>query len=247
MRAYLQRCPLLRKMPACAGCYSANADISSAAGLLLLVIAGASLAWVRQLLTAPSVAASEDASVRLWDLETGVCQQCMEGHTSKVMAMALGMEGGLLVTGSADMTAKVWDVQQGHCLATLTGHTADISAVAVDSKGRFCATASSDGTCRLWSLANGKCALVLSGSTASGVSPLAHLLEGSWSLGNGRCARTPSGSLASSTCSPGAHPPPPPPPPSTHAQLAQCFSFVESTWLCGNIFLMIACCHTCIL
>ena len=184
MREYLRRFPVLRNMPACAAYYGANAGISSAAGLLLYLIADASLAWGCQLLTTESVAASEDASVRLWDLETGVCQQCMEGHTSKVMAMALGMEGGLLVTGSADMTAKVWDVQQGHCLATLSGHTADISAVAVDGKGRFCATASSDGTCRLWSLANGKCALVLRGSTASGVSPPAHLLEGPRSLGN---------------------------------------------------------------
>lgn len=120
--------------------------------------------------------------MRLWDLETGICQQSMEGHEGKILAMASGMEGGLLVTGSADMTAKVWDVQQGHCLATLKGHTADISAVAVDEKGRFCATASSDGTCRLWSLSTGKCAHILRGSLASGMSTPSHKLSGQCSV-----------------------------------------------------------------
>lgn len=97
-----------------------------------------------------------------------MCEQSLTGHTAKVTAMDLGMEGCLLVTSSADKTARVWDVSQGHCLATLEGHTAEVLDVAVDHKGRFCATASGDGDCRLWSLANGKCAYILRSSLVSG-------------------------------------------------------------------------------
>ncbi|KAK9851118.1 hypothetical protein WJX84_002866 [Apatococcus fuscideae] len=157
-----------------------TASLEQAGGLHRLTLRGHSAA-VTDLLLLPdgihALSASEDASVRFWDLETGICQQTMEGHTDKVLAMATGMEGGLLVTGSADMTAK----------------------------GRFCATASGDGTCRLWSLANGQCAHILRGSTASGAysgrvfavalnsdSSLAitasdDFLVRIWDVSNGRC------------------------------------------------------------
>ena len=62
--------------------------------------------------------ASDDRSVRLWDVDAGTCTAALTGHRSYVSSLA-HLGGGLLLSGSADGALRVWDAPSGACLATV--------------------------------------------------------------------------------------------------------------------------------
>ncbi|MBA2324000.1 MAG: hypothetical protein H0V92_08330, partial [Pseudonocardiales bacterium] len=70
--------------------------------------------------------ASIDATVRVWDPDTGVCVRTLTGHTSSVWSVGwvvLPDGRALLATASYDAPVRVWDPDTGVCVRTLTGHT----------------------------------------------------------------------------------------------------------------------------
>lgn len=58
------------------------------------------------------VSASQDDTVKVWDLNAGRCIGSLEGHTASVRA--LQVEDNILVTGSADATVRLWDLSKAH-------------------------------------------------------------------------------------------------------------------------------------
>jgi WD40 repeat protein len=65
--------------------------------------------------------ASNDKIVYLWDAETGVHQQTLEGHTDWVLSVAFSSDGRRLVSVSNDMTVRLWDAETGAQQQTLKG------------------------------------------------------------------------------------------------------------------------------
>ena len=62
------------------------------------------------------VSASEDATIKIWDFETGDYERTLKGHTDSVQDVALDRDGKLLVSCSADMSVKLWDFNSYECL-----------------------------------------------------------------------------------------------------------------------------------
>ncbi|MDT9226857.1 MAG: WD40 repeat domain-containing protein, partial [Limnospira sp. PMC 1279.21] len=69
------------------------------------------------------VSASEDETLKLWDLETGTELATLTGHSGSVKAVAITPDGKRAVSASDDNTLKLWDLERGTELATLTGHS----------------------------------------------------------------------------------------------------------------------------
>jgi F-box and WD-40 domain protein CDC4 len=84
------------------------------------------------------VSGSRDATLRVWDLETGECLKVLEGHEKTIRSMAV--HGDIVVSGSYDNDARVWNSKTGECLNVLKGHTSKIYAVVFD--GNVVATGS---------------------------------------------------------------------------------------------------------
>jgi TIR domain/WD domain, G-beta repeat len=103
-----------------------------------------------------AVSASDDRTLRLWDLESGQTLRTLEGHTHSVSAVAVTPEGRRAVSASGDETLRLWDLSSGQTLRTLKGHTDSVSAVAVTLDGRRAVSGSFDRTLRLWDLESGK-------------------------------------------------------------------------------------------
>ena len=95
-----------------------------------------------------AVSASEDRTLKVWDLKRGELLRTLEGHTSWVSAVALTPDGQRAVSASADRTLKVWDLKRGELLRTLEGHTSWVSAVALTPDGKRAVSASVDCTLR---------------------------------------------------------------------------------------------------
>ena len=73
---------------------------------------------------------SGDATVRIWDPDTGHCRHTLTGHTGWVNALAIAPDSHWLATASGDATVRIWDPDTGHCLSALRT-ASSLSALAV--------------------------------------------------------------------------------------------------------------------
>ena len=79
--------------------------------------------------------ASEDETLRLWDLESGQTIRTLEGHTDWVRAVAVTPDGRRAVSVSEDRTLRLWDLESGKEIVTFTGES-DMRSCAVTSDGQ---------------------------------------------------------------------------------------------------------------
>lgn len=67
------------------------------------------------------VSGSRDATLRVWDIESGRCLHVLVGHLAAVRCVQY--DGKRVVSGAYDYMVKVWDPEREECLHTLQGHT----------------------------------------------------------------------------------------------------------------------------
>lgn len=107
--------------------------------------------------------ASDDASARLWDTETGRTLAVLRGHKYQVSKVTFSRDGAYVATGSDDATVRVWDAANGQQRLPILQHRGNITGIA------FCAgcdrllTASRDGTAIVWDAHSGKVVRILDG------------------------------------------------------------------------------------
>ena len=95
-----------------------------------------------------AISGSRDTTLRVWDIERGVCTRVLVGHQASVRCM--DVHGDIVVSGSYDTTARIWSISEGKCLQVLSGHFSQIYTISFD--GARVATGSLDTSVRLWSL-----------------------------------------------------------------------------------------------
>ncbi|MEI6179230.1 MAG: WD40 repeat domain-containing protein [Chloroflexales bacterium] len=112
--------------------------------------------WVNAVAITPNgqqvVSASDDQTLKVWNLATGELLRTLRGHTGWVRAVALTPNGRWIISGAFDRTLKVWDLASGTLLRTLTGHTHKIGTLALTRDGRYVLSGSFDHTLRMWQL-----------------------------------------------------------------------------------------------
>uniref|UniRef100_A0A8C7YJY3 Lissencephaly-1 homolog n=1 Tax=Oryzias sinensis TaxID=183150 RepID=A0A8C7YJY3_9TELE len=109
------------------------------------------------------VSASEDATIKVWDYETGDFERTLKGHTDSVQDISFDQTGKLLASCSADMTIKLWDFQGFECIRTMHGHDHNVSSVAIMPNGDHIVSASRDKTIKMWEVATGYCVKTFAG------------------------------------------------------------------------------------
>ncbi|TPX49736.1 hypothetical protein SeMB42_g00378 [Synchytrium endobioticum] len=108
--------------------------------------------------------ASEDATVKMWDTESGEFERTLKGHTKAVHDLCFDAKGSYLVTCSADLSVKLWDANADYkCIKTLHGHDHSVSSVTFSISGDMIISASRDKTIRMWETSTGFCVRTLSG------------------------------------------------------------------------------------
>lgn len=101
--------------------------------------------------------ASEDATIKIWDYESGDFEKTLKGHTDSVQDLAFDPTGKLLASCSADMTVKLWDFQSYECIRTMHGHDHNISSVTFMPNGDHLLSCSRDCTLKVWETSSGFC------------------------------------------------------------------------------------------
>ena len=74
--------------------------------------------------------ASDDKTIKFWDLVTGQEAMALKGHSGHVTSVAFSSDGKQLASASQDTTIKLWDAATGQELMTLKGHGAQIRSIA---------------------------------------------------------------------------------------------------------------------
>lgn len=111
------------------------------------------------------VSASEDKSVRVWDLTTCALRKTLTGHRQSVTGVGVSADGRLAVTACSDNTVKLWDLNLGTTLRTLQGHVKPVSTAAMSADGRLALTGGSDNVLKVWETSSGRCLFTLQGHT----------------------------------------------------------------------------------
>ncbi|GHO77048.1 hypothetical protein KSD_48190 [Ktedonobacter sp. SOSP1-85] len=111
------------------------------------------------------VSASEDRTLKVWDVLTGAERCTLHGHTDSVTGCAISPDGKWIVSASKDETLKVRDVLTGTKRHTLSGHTGWVTGCTFSPDGKWIVSASEDRTLKIWDAFTGAERRTLSGHT----------------------------------------------------------------------------------
>ncbi|MEH2288036.1 WD40 repeat domain-containing protein, partial [Nostoc sp.] len=103
------------------------------------------------------ISASDDNTLKVWNLATGEEQFTLNGHSNSVKAVAVTPKRQQVISASDDNTPRTWSpATTGEEQFTLNGHSSWVKAVAVTPNGQQVISASDDNTLKVWNLATGE-------------------------------------------------------------------------------------------
>ncbi|CAL4985694.1 unnamed protein product [Urochloa decumbens] len=95
---------------------------------------------------------SWDGTVKIWNLNSDVCDATLDGHLDGLLCVdyITGGDRQYLIAGSMDGTAQIWDLEIKRRREYLQGHANHISVVYSHHEHQKLITGSLDGTVRIW-------------------------------------------------------------------------------------------------
>ncbi|MEM6256303.1 MAG: NB-ARC domain-containing protein [Cyanobacteria bacterium P01_D01_bin.156] len=100
--------------------------------------------------------ASDDGTIRIWNLQTSCCVKVLTGHQHWVRTVAFNHSGTILASGADDQQICLWQLPTGRKLRVLAQHQHWIRAVAFSGDGRYLASGGDDKIIYLWNPFTGK-------------------------------------------------------------------------------------------
>jgi tricorn protease-like protein len=101
------------------------------------------------------LSASNDKTVRMWDVATGNPLAVFEGHSAFVCSLALSPDGKWLAAGAADGAIRVWDLATGEALVVFHDGAPD-AKVAWGPISSQLVSGGADGVLRVWTVPDAK-------------------------------------------------------------------------------------------
>src|SRR5262249_6258514 len=100
--------------------------------------------------------ASDDGTMRLWDVASGLQVRRIKGYHSRVLTIAISPDGSLVLSGHEDGSVRLWDLDDEKALRRFERHRAAVTAVAFAPDRGTAIRASLDQTVRRWDTTTGR-------------------------------------------------------------------------------------------
>ena len=98
-----------------------------------------------------------DATLRIWDTNTGKCLHVLEGHLAGISTLAWSPDSNTIASGSDDKSIRLWDAITGKAYPhPLRGHHNYVSTIAFSPKGNMLVSGSYDEAVFLWDVRTGR-------------------------------------------------------------------------------------------
>ena len=104
--------------------------------------------------------ASNDHSVRVWELSSGACLQDLRLHECSVSALGWHLASGCLATGAEDGSVHLWDVSAFDDVSGARAQAELVQTLSIDHCEILCIAPSADGTALFCGLDDGTFALL---------------------------------------------------------------------------------------
>ena len=102
------------------------------------------------------VSASDDKTLKIWDVSPGRELITLRGHANMVLGCAFSPNGKWIVSASKDKTLRIWDAINGVEIGTFSGHLEGVNACAISPNGAYVCSAGWDNTLKVWDVQNGE-------------------------------------------------------------------------------------------
>ncbi|CEP11365.1 hypothetical protein [Parasitella parasitica] len=110
------------------------------------------------------VTGSRDRTIKVWDIQTGLCKVTLRGHTGSVLCLQYDRQ--YVFSGSSDTNLIVTDMETGEVKRTLKGHRDSVLGLRLVKSDQII-SCSKDKTLRLWDRETGECVQLFSGHRAA--------------------------------------------------------------------------------
>ncbi|GAB4141886.1 MAG: hypothetical protein Fur0015_11310 [Ignavibacteriales bacterium] len=95
-------------------------------------------------------AVSDNASGKIWDLQSGKVIKELIGHTKPITSVAFNYDGSKIFTGSSDASIFLWDLTSSKIISKYFGHKGKINSLIVSPADDFLISTSDDKSVKLW-------------------------------------------------------------------------------------------------
>ncbi|MBN8656007.1 MAG: hypothetical protein J0M11_09745 [Anaerolineae bacterium] len=105
------------------------------------------------------LSASQDSTIKIWEIKTGNCLNTLLGHSKAVNSLALSFDGNRLLSGDGNGTIIYWDLknQKNYRWIEKRKFTLQkgITALSISADGLYAVSGNKDSIIDIWSLENG--------------------------------------------------------------------------------------------
>ncbi|UXX79720.1 caspase family protein [Reichenbachiella carrageenanivorans] len=96
--------------------------------------------------------ASDDKSIKMWDVKTGVDINTFNAHTSPIQCMEISNDGRLLVSGDLEGKLLIWDAKTGENKLTIQAHEGSVNTVKFTKDQQYLVSGGDDNMLKVWNL-----------------------------------------------------------------------------------------------